>query len=278
MTFYKRNTETVFAMEEGCFNMAISDNYRKVAFTLAEVLITLGIIGVVAAMTLPTLIGNYQKKQVISQLKKAFSEYAQAMQMAQVENGTLDTWAAIPKANFENSNIEQNRYFGEKYLFPNIKTLNVCIPTSSECWADNVKNLNNQDITGTTHYRNNDPGVISFIAASGYSVYYWLHGNGTGMWYIVDVNGPKNGPNIIGRDIFSFGASWGTSKAKIKLMGVSNDAETVEYTRDDIINGTNGVSNDYKCQKTSSSTQPLGAYCGAIIAIDGWEIKSDYPW
>ena len=36
---------------------------KKRAFTLAEVLITLGIIGVVAAMTIPTLISNYQKKQ-----------------------------------------------------------------------------------------------------------------------------------------------------------------------------------------------------------------------
>lgn len=44
---------------------------NKVAFTLAEVLITLGIIGVVAAMTLPTLIANYQKRQTVVQLKKS---------------------------------------------------------------------------------------------------------------------------------------------------------------------------------------------------------------
>lgn len=43
---------------------------QKKAFTLAEVLITLGIIGVVAAMTLPTLVGEYQKKQTATQLKK----------------------------------------------------------------------------------------------------------------------------------------------------------------------------------------------------------------
>ena len=122
---------------------------RNSAFTLAEILITIGIIGVVAAMTLPTLIGNYQKKQVISQLKKAFSEYAQAMQMAQVENGTLDTWALMPSSDFNNNQLEQSKYFGEKYLFPNIKTLNTCIPTSSECWADDVKNLNNQVVNAS---------------------------------------------------------------------------------------------------------------------------------
>lgn len=43
------------------------------AFTLAEVLITLGIIGVVAAMTLPTLINNYRKQETIAKLKKVYS-------------------------------------------------------------------------------------------------------------------------------------------------------------------------------------------------------------
>lgn len=43
---------------------------RKAAFTLAEVLITLGIIGVVAALTMPTLISNHQKKVLVTQLKK----------------------------------------------------------------------------------------------------------------------------------------------------------------------------------------------------------------
>jgi len=246
------------------------------AFTLAEVLITLGIIGVVAAMTLPTLIGNYQKKQVISQLKKAYSEYAQAMQMAQVENGTLDTWSFFAAENFDNNYLEQNKAFGEKYLFPNIKTLNICIPTSSECWADDIKNLNNQEVTGP-YFTNNLEHAISFVTVSGYSVYYWLHGIGHGMWYLVDVNGPKKGPNMIGRDIFAFGASWGNSNNKIKPMGISNNSETVEYTREDILTGANLEEPQYKCQKVSS-TSALGAYCTALIVLDGWEIKSDYPW
>ena len=57
---------------------AISSASRKVAFTLAEVLITLGIIGVVAAMTLPTLIQNYQKKVAAVQLKHFSSLIQQA--------------------------------------------------------------------------------------------------------------------------------------------------------------------------------------------------------
>ena len=55
-------------------------NHRnKHAFTLAEVLITLGIIGVVAAFTLPNLIANYKKNSTVEQLKVAYSTLNQAV-------------------------------------------------------------------------------------------------------------------------------------------------------------------------------------------------------
>ena len=46
---------------------------NKNAFTLAEVLITLGIIGVVAAMTMPSLIASHKEKETVSKLKKVYS-------------------------------------------------------------------------------------------------------------------------------------------------------------------------------------------------------------
>lgn len=64
----------------------------KKAFTLAEVLITLGIIGIVAAMTLPTLIGKYQKKQTVTQLKKAYTEISQLLKMSELDNGSMEYW------------------------------------------------------------------------------------------------------------------------------------------------------------------------------------------
>ena len=64
-----------------------------VAFTLAEVLITLGIIGVVAALTLPTVIQNYQKVQTISKLKRSYAIINNALDMAKVEYGTdINLW------------------------------------------------------------------------------------------------------------------------------------------------------------------------------------------
>ena len=65
---------------------------RHFGFTLAEVLITLGIIGVVAAMTIPTLIQKHQKQTILTQLKKAYSELGQAIQLAEVENESREYW------------------------------------------------------------------------------------------------------------------------------------------------------------------------------------------
>ncbi len=60
---------------------------KKVAFTLAEVLITLGIIGVVAALTLPTVINKAQNMILKNQFKKAYSTFYNAMKLVQVQNG-----------------------------------------------------------------------------------------------------------------------------------------------------------------------------------------------
>ena len=60
---------------------------RLAAFTLAEVLITLGIIGVVAALTLPSLVQNYRKSVVENKLKASYSIISNAVKMAEVENG-----------------------------------------------------------------------------------------------------------------------------------------------------------------------------------------------
>lgn len=51
----------------------------KNGFTLAEVLVTLGIIGVVSAMTVPTLMQNYQRDSYTTQLHKVYNEVSQAM-------------------------------------------------------------------------------------------------------------------------------------------------------------------------------------------------------
>ena len=246
---------------------------RANAFTLAEVLITLGIIGVVAAVTMPTLITKYQKKQTVTQLKKAYAELSQALQIAQKDLGMMEDWDF---ANFPTS-ADRVQYFYDNVLKPNLKIVKYCAPSSNDCWADV-----NYKLTGdeARHTFNGLGGRNSFITASGYSVYYWLHADGTGGWFFVDLNGAKR-PNILGKDIFVF-QIFSTKNTRVGLHPNGlyyQDSENnmVPTTRDAVISGNYPTGPaDGSCSKTGIGSQ--GYYCAALIMLDGWEIKDDYPW
>ena len=86
---------------------------KKHAFTLAEVLITLGIIGVVAAMTLPVLTAKYRISVVETYLKRFYTNMNQAVKLSVLDNGDTKYWV-FPD---DNDGIEEffNKYF-KKYL------------------------------------------------------------------------------------------------------------------------------------------------------------------
>ena len=65
----------------------MSADNRKTAFTLSEVLITLAIIGVVAAMTLPALINSYNEMVMVNKLKRTYSTLINAIDMRRAELG-----------------------------------------------------------------------------------------------------------------------------------------------------------------------------------------------
>lgn len=66
-------------------------------FTLAEVLITLGIIGIVAAMTIPTLMTKFAKSRTETQLKTFYSKINQTVKMSIAENGDPEGWITSNK-------------------------------------------------------------------------------------------------------------------------------------------------------------------------------------
>ena len=72
------------------------------AFTLAEVLITLGVIGVVAAVTMPTLIQQYKERETVAKVNQFYSMFSQAYQMAILEHGTFDQWGLKPWGDIQN--------------------------------------------------------------------------------------------------------------------------------------------------------------------------------
>lgn len=173
------------------------------AFTLAEVLIVVGIIGIIAQMTIPTLVQNVQERTTIAQLKKAYSTLSQAYTMAANENGTPDNWGLSAG----NSPEMLNK------LEPYLNIDKDCIDGSSGCFPAGTayKYLNN------TPNRTFDDWAISklklvdgtLLVAYGYSGSCSIsYGNTLALqnicgWITVDVNGFKK-PNQFGKDTFYF--------------------------------------------------------------------------
>ena len=91
----------------------------KKGFTLAEVLITLGRIGVVAAMTIPTLMTKYAKQRTETQLVKFYSMMNQTLRMSVADNGDPDGWIIAKKTYTYDETVE----FLNTYIFPYMKHL-----------------------------------------------------------------------------------------------------------------------------------------------------------
>lgn len=177
---------------------------KFMGFTLAEVLITLGIIGVVAAMTIPTLIANNQKQQLLSGLKKFYSIYNNALTQYAADNGCVGD---LKCTGFTMMNTTAEMVaLGNALTSGYIKTSKICgqldnTSADNDCFAPITKGLNGQAVwssnlntakgCGNTHYK--------FVTADGMSVALMICGDGV----IVDVNGTKP-PNTDGRDIFAF--------------------------------------------------------------------------
>lgn len=103
-------------------------NKIQVGFTLAEVLITLGIIGVVSAMTIPNLIAKYQKEQTVVKLKKAISILNQAYKLSYDDVGE-------PSSN-DYLKFTPKEYINT-YWAPYIKISNLCV-VYSDCGYTSV--------------------------------------------------------------------------------------------------------------------------------------------
>ena len=170
------------------------------AFTLAEVLVTLGIIGVVSAMTVPTLMQNYQRQSYVTQLHKVYNEVTQVFLRIKDDNNAL----TLSEAGF-NSQATVN-----SYLRTYFKTVNTCSKLEPPCVPNTeYRNLNGGSVASgaienvKTWWGNVDCGVL----ASGATICiesFASHGASNGVKWshiFVDTNGMK-GPNIAGRDAF----------------------------------------------------------------------------
>lgn len=215
-------------------------NYKK-GFTLAEVLVTLGIIGVVSAMTVPNLVRNYQNKALVNQLHKVYTEFSQAVELY-MSDQKVESMAETELYN-NNDGLRNfiNSYFkvvsdcGNSYIGSD---------TGAKCFSSDPYYAieTNANVRLTGHLSCNG---MAFTLASGAAVCAETSTDFP-LYLEVDVNGAQP-PNTFGRDLFT--------------MFLNMDGEFYDYDY---------IQYGYKT-KFNTSTSRTGAF--GRIMNDGWEMN-----
>ena len=166
--------------------MKYHKNLKLSGFTLAEVLITLAIIGMVAAMTIPNLQSDVNDEQLKVGLKVAYSNLSQAIQKMSLDYDIQDEFElqkTFSPAFQEYLNVIKD--YGNSGLF-----------NSSN--ADLYKSLTGQN--ASIDFMNEG----QFILSNGMTVFIQNGGLVRPIIIHVDVNGHEKKPNVLGRDVFTF--------------------------------------------------------------------------
>lgn len=191
------------------------------AFTLAEVLITLGVIGIVVAMTLPALIGNYQKKVLETRYKRSVAVISNAVDYMMAKNEVYGDMSALPifqcqdtkciadefasyiptvlKANFDDYYVDLDLRFLQYKTNPAYSPIaSAFFPPAYAGMVVNGQYWNIAFLSGGLFVTNDGAyyGVIGFVNEDTGS-----RENPNSMVLILDVNGAQS-PNIVGHDFF----------------------------------------------------------------------------
>lgn len=211
----------------------------KIAFTLAEVLITLGIIGVVAVMTMPSLIQSYKEKATVTAVKQSYSIFAQALKMVTIDNPDLSALTDSSLSAKENSQIMFNE------ISKHIKKVKSC-DVDKKCMGNTYYlNLNNEKVSNWDTYNNLVTGVLA---------------NGTSFWILslpasisgeetyagqigIDINGNKR-PNKFGVDFF-----WFTFNKNGELFAGRGQGPGGTYWNCELSPSNSNWSNGYGCSE-----------------------------
>lgn len=249
--------------------MEFMKSKRKYAFTLAEVLITLGIIGVVASLTLPTLINGYKRKVTETRLAHAFSVISQVFKRAEADYGPMADWGLGSNGVNSNGSTVMNSLINT-YMLPYLDGATVKRMSQEQFGRKSGILYAN----GSTYWDQNSTGTF-FILKNGVTLNFGSTGvnssDGTSLSLriYVDLNGAQE-PNMLGKDIFTMDVSYYDGIIELtgeRSISYDNGVWTVtKNTRTDMLNS---------CKK---STNPGLLGCGALIRADGWKIPKDYPF
>ncbi len=219
---------------------------QKSAFTLAEVLITLAIIGVVAAMTIPTLIQDYKKREASVKIKRFYSMMNQAVQLSELDNGPALSWKISDYRDEDGNHLDDSIRLENALVFYNkyIKS-----------YLKITKELKNEEIVRRTD--------IFLVDGSMFSI-----SNGSCIDFIYDTNG-LNPPNENGRDKFYF-LLCNENTNRLNHLHTQNKAfgTYVHYV----------ATPSFKRSEALESCKNSPEMCSTLLELfDNWEFKDDYP-
>ena len=188
----------------------------KQAFTLAEILITLGIIGIVAAMTLPSLINHYRDRQILSQFNAAVSIFSNGFTQMANDNGGQLTNLFGPWNDF--------RHLDQDFYAQYFKLLKMCIPygTYKDCVPYKFYALDKKTESAEVCGTYSQVGILE----NGMIFCLNMPNGRDDGWedrftLSVDFNGAQR-PNALGYDVFQFYISNTGTLRNVKDLGASS--------------------------------------------------------
>jgi len=264
---------------------------KRLAFTLAEVLITVGIIGIVAEMTIPTLVNDTRKQVEVTSLKKAYSEMTQALTMMATDAGCPDDLRCTGLFNGTGDWSTTTKTFGNKFktyfkLSKDCGTVYNASDAKTKCFSTSVSQTYDGSYSngnGTRFDMNSSyKGHYGFITADGFSIslivypsfndgYRWKTGLNINQEYgnlIVDINNVA-GPNNFGRDIFMFTITNGKGPALYPVGGSENYGNT--WNGEPAVTDPPGME-EPAIDGLCDAKTPFGAYCTGRIMEQGWQM------
>ena len=188
-----------FTLAKGAMHVAMPPVFSKVGFTLAEVLITLGIIGIVAAMTIPTLLTKLTEDRTVTQLRAVQSILSQTIRSAEEEYGSMEGWEITDYD-------EASAILIADKLKPFMKVALDCgVNDENAHCAPNMAYKYLKGTNETNYATNSISHTYKIVLMNGCSIYIrggQPEAKSIAVFY-VDTNG-KAKPNTWGRDFFQF--------------------------------------------------------------------------
>lgn len=193
-----------FTLAEGAMHTDLPPIKMRLGFTLAEVLITLGIIGVVAAMTIPNLIANNKAQKLRSQFLKSYSVVQQVFKQMEADDVSLNPTDYKPNTTgkFYKTFIKYLQApmdCGGSSTDTNRKNTLPCYYPAEDSTMKPYKTF---DGSNTIIYNYLDDGQI--VLQDGTNLFFENANYLDYIWVSVDLNGYKNPPNRWGYDLFTF--------------------------------------------------------------------------